>query len=232
MRLLNTLSAAVLLALAASTAGAASLIDVQFSNDTSHAQTGAAVTGKAGDTWNNFTTGHAGSGSLLDTSGAATGVSLSFMAGTFWESDAGYTKFTGTPDADLMQGYLVGYTGDTGIELTLSGLTAGHEYGFWVYTQGDNNSKDRSISIVANGGTPVVSTQSLGSTFVQGDNYVYFTTFADSHGDLDITGLSLAGEANINGFQLTAVPEPSEMVLMSAGLAFLAGAAVRRSRVR
>jgi hypothetical protein len=231
MKTLHTLSAAALLALATSAASAAApLIDVQFSNDVSHTQTGAAVTGQAGDGWNNFTTGHAGGGSLLDTTGGATGVSLSFTADTFWESATTYTRFTGTPVANLMQGYLVGYTGSTGIDLAFSGLAAGHEYGFWVYTQGDDNSPNRSISIVANGGTPAVSTQSNGSSFSLGDNYLYFTTVADANGSIDITGKSLVGEANINGIQLTAVPEPSEMALLTAGLAFLAGAALRKSR--
>ena len=73
MRSLQLLSAAALLALA-STAGAASLIDVQFSNGADHTQTGAAVTGTAGDAWNNFTTGSTGNGSLVDTTGAASGV--------------------------------------------------------------------------------------------------------------------------------------------------------------
>ena len=131
-----------------------------------------------------------------------------------------------------MQGYLVGFGDKAGIDLVFTGMTAGKEYGFWVYTQGDDNSKGRSISIAANGGTPVIATQSMGSSFVQGDNYVYFTTFADANGDLDISGKSLVGEANINGFQLTAVPEPTEMALMMAGLTFLAGAAARRSRAR
>lgn len=231
MRSLQILSAAALLALA-STAGAAPLIDVQFSNGVGHTQTGAAVTGQAGDIWNNFTTGQAGGGTLVDTTGAASGVGLTFTADTFWESATSYTQFTGTPDANLMQGYLVGFGDRAGIDLVFTGLTAGKEYGFWVYTQGDDNSKNRSISIVANGGTPVVSTQSNQGTFALGDNYVYFTTFADSKGDLDITGKSLVGEANINGFQLAAVPEPTEMALMIAGLTFLAGAAMRRSRAR
>ena len=63
---LSSIAVAALLAVATTGATAAApLIDVQFSNDASHTQTGAAVIGHAGDEWNNFTTGQTGSGSLL-----------------------------------------------------------------------------------------------------------------------------------------------------------------------
>jgi len=227
MRSTTALFCAALLAVASAAHGKA-LIDVQFSNGASHAQSGAAVIGASGDAWNNFTTGAAGSGSLVDTTNGASGVSLTFSANNFWEADSSYTRFTGLPDANLMQGYLVGYGGQADIALAFSGLTAGQEYGFWVYTQGDDNSRGRSISLSANGGAGVVATQTNASSFVLGDNYVYLTAFADQNGDIDLLGHDLNGEANINGVQLMAVPEPSAMVLLMAGAMFLAGAAVRR----
>ncbi len=230
MRLPTSLLCAALLA-AASTAHAAQVIDVQFSNGASHAQTGAAVVGSSGDTWNNFTTGATGHGALVDASDAATGVSLSFSASNFWEADPTYMRFTGQPDANLMQGYLVGYAGQPDIALAFSGLAAGHEYGFWIYTQGDDNGAGRSISLSANGGAAAVATQTNAGSFLQGDNYVYLTAVADRNGDIDILGHDLAGEANINGVQLMAVPEPSQALLLAGGL-LLAGAAARRRRAR
>ena len=227
MRSTTTLFCAALLAVASAAHGKA-LIDVQFSNGASHAQSGAAVVGTGGDTWNNFTTGQAGHGSLVDVSNTASGVSLTFSANNFWEADSTYTRFTGAADANLMQGYLVGYGGQSDISLAFSGLAAGQEYGFWVYTQGDDNSRGRSIGLSANGGAYAISTQTNASSFVLGDNVVYLTAFADRNGDIDLVGHDLAGEANINGVQLMAVPEPSEMVLLMAGVALLAGAAVRR----
>jgi hypothetical protein len=231
MRSTTTLLCAALLAVASAAHGKA-LIDVQFSNGMSHAQSGAAVVGAGGDTWNNFTTGQAGSGSLMDVTNTASGVSLTFSANNFWEADSTYTRFTGAPDANLMQGYLVGYGGQSDISLAFSGLTAGQEYGFWVYTQGDDNSRGRSIGLSANGGAVAVSTQTNAGSFVLGDNYVYLTAFADQNGDIDLVGHDLAGEANINGVQLMAVPEPSEPVLLMAGVVLLAGAAVRHRRGR
>jgi hypothetical protein len=231
MRSSISLFCAALLA-AASAAHAASLIDVQFSNGASPAQSGAAVVGASGDTWNNFVTGHAGSGSLVDTTNTASGVSLSFSANNFWESDPAYFRFAGQPAANLMQGYLVGYGGQSDIALSFTGLTAGQEYSFWVYTQGDDNSRGRSISLSANGGAAAIATQTNAGSFMLGDNYVYLTAVADPDGDVEIFGRDLVGEANINGVQLMAVPEPSEIVLLMAGGLLLAGAAVRRKRAR
>ena len=233
MRSTTSLLCAALLAVA-SAAQAAPLIDVQFSNGASHAQTGAAVVGTGGDTWNNFVTGQAGGGSLVDTTNTASGVSLSFAASNFWESDPSYFRFAGQPDANLMQGYLVGYAGQPDIALSFSGLTAGQEYGFWIYTQGDDNSRGRSISLSANGGAAAIATQTNTGSFMPGDNVVYLTAVADRSGDVDILGHDLVGEANINGVQLTAiaVPEPSGIVLLMAGGLLLAGVAVRRNRAR
>jgi len=232
MRTLHALFSAALLAVTASAANAAAIVDIQFSNSAGSAQSGAAVIGSTGDTWNTFTTGNSGSGSLVNTADVATGISLSFSANTFWEGDAGYTQFTNTPYASLMQGYLVGYYQNPNIDLVFTGLTAGKEYGFWVYTQGDDNSNGRSISLTANGGAAQVATQTNAATFELDNNYVYLTAFADKSGTVDISGQDLNGEANIDGVQLTAVPEPSSLVLLMAGFAFLAGAVMRKSRAR
>ena len=231
MRSTFKLSVAALLA-AAGIAQATPLIDVQFSSDASHAQSGGAVIGFGGDTWNNLTSGHAGSGSLVDTTGAASGVSLSFDANNFWESDPSYFQFAGQADANLMQGYLVGYGGQPDISLSFTGLVPGQAYGFWVYTQGDDNSNGRSIGVSANGGAAAVATQTNTGHFVDGNNYVYLTAFADGAGDVTLLGHDLNGEANIDGVQVMAVPEPSELVLMMAGAMLLAGFVVRRNRGR
>ena len=233
MRSLKSIAAlssfAAVLVTAASAADAAA-IDVQFSRDPGIAQTGGAVVGQAGDYWNDFL-GNTSTGALLDASGHASGASLSFSSYGVYESDPGFTQFTGKQDANLMQGYLYAPQAAP-ISLVFSGLTAGQAYGFWVYTQGDDNSRGRSISLAANGGVAQVATQTNASSFSLGDNYVYLTATANAGGVVDIVGNELDGEANINGVQVMAVPEPSSMVLMMAGFAFLAGAVVRRRRVR
>lgn len=228
MRLLSAITAALLLA-AASVASANSTVDVQFSSGSGQAQTGAAVIGQAADVWNDFTTGTLSDQFLVDTSGTLSGVSLSFSSAQSYESDTSYTQFTGTAYANLMQGYLVD-RGNPDIDLTFAGLAAGQQYGFYVYTQGDDNSKNRSIGISANGGAQVSSTQSNIGTFAEGDNYLYVVATANSNGVVDLKGQYLNGEADINGVQLLAVPEPSSAMLLLAGFVFLGGAAVRKSR--
>ena len=236
MRTLKTLAAvsflAAVLATGASAANAATVVDVQFSRDAGLQQTGAAVIGSAGDTWNDFL-GNVGSGSLVDATGAASGISLSFSAALVYESDPGFTAFTGTPWANLMQGYLVDYDWSNGIDLKFSGLVPGQAYGFWIYTQGDNNSDQRQLNLSANGGAVQLAQQASGdNTFVLGRNYTYLTSFADSDGVVDIFARDLNGEANINGVQLMAVPESSSLALMLAGFVFFGGAVLRKSRAR
>ena len=235
MRTLKKLAAlpslVAVLATGASAANAASVVDVQFSRDPGLQQTGAAVIGSAGDTWNDFL-GNVGSGSLVDASGAASGISLSFSAALVYESDPNFTQFTGTPYANLMQGYLVDFMNSPGIDLSFSGLTPGQQYGFWIYTQGDNNNGNRQVSIGANGGAPQFTTQATLDTFTLGANYLYITSTADANGVVDIVAHDLNGEANINGVQLMAVPETSSLALMLAGFMFVGGAALRKSRNR
>ncbi|HEY9027728.1 MAG TPA: PEP-CTERM sorting domain-containing protein [Burkholderiaceae bacterium] len=226
LRSLATVSALALLATLGSAAQAAG-INVQFSRDPGLQQTGAAFVGQAGDHWNDFL-GNAGGGALLDTAGAATGVSLSFSAALVYESDPGYTKFTGTPYANLMQGYLVDFMDSPGIDLKFSGLTPGQEYGFWVYTQGDNNSGNRRISLSANGGTAVVNHQADDDVFVAGHNLAYIVSYANAFGVVDLVGRDIYGEANINGVQFMPVPEPTTAPLLVAGVLFVAGTLLRR----
>jgi predicted extracellular nuclease len=141
-------------------------------------------------------------------------------------------NISGTPYANLMQGYLVD-RGTSDLDLAFGGLAAGQEYGFYIYTQGDDNSKNRSIGISANNGAQLSSTQSNIGTFIEGDNYLYIVATANSQGVVDLKGQELNGEGNINGVQLLAAPEPSSIVLLMAGLVFVAGAAVRsKARAR
>lgn len=229
MRSLRSLASVSALALLATLASAAraSTIDVQFSRDPGLAQSGAAFVGQAGDQWNDFL-GNIGSGVLLDTTGTATGVSLSYSAALVYESDPGYTQFTGTPYANLMQGYLVDFINSPGIDLKFTGLTPGQGYGFWIYTQGDDNSGNRQISLTANGGATTVNTQADDNHFVGGRNLAYIVSVADANGIVDIIGHDINGEANINGVQFMPVPEPTNALMLMAGALLLAGTAVRK----
>jgi len=231
MRLLNsivsTAAGALLMAAATAASAAGALVDAQFSAYSGEQQSGAAVLGSAGDYWNDFIGSASGSGALLTTTGDNSGISLSFSSALLYRSEADFTRFTSTPYQSLMNDYLVAYE-SSDIELKLSGLATNQDYGFVIYTQGDDNSVGRQISLTANGTTTVIATQTNTNSFTLGNNYVYFVTRADAQGDVDIIGHDLVGEANINGFQLMPVPEPSTAALAVAGLLFVAGAALRK----
>lgn len=198
------------------------------------AQTGAAVVGNAGDVWNDFSATSLSGVSLVNTSGVATGASLSMSeAGTYsgaYTSDPTYDAFTGTSVANLMQGYLFTATRGT-ITISLTGLGADQSYNLYVYTQGDNNSNGRSIVISA-GGVSQIANQTNLNSLVLDNNYVSEQVTTNAAGDLSIVGTTLAGEGNINGFQLVSaanVPEPGSVALLGLGFAGLAYRRWRRT---
>jgi hypothetical protein len=232
----------------------AASINVQFgcqsgsscngSGGSTSAQTGAAVVGSAGDYWN-MAASQNGSGSLsslLDTSGNATSVNLTYSAYGQWnEHDTSGannyyndTAFHGTPYENLMASYLVAGSGNSRVSLT--GLIAGGEYSLYFYTQANKNTDGRIVDFNANGvttSTTQIDPDNL-NTFVLGQNYAFADTFADGSGNLTITFNSGSSyEGDFNGFQLigggaAAAPEPS-----TAGLMLLAlGAGVRFLRRR
>lgn len=207
--------------LLSASAASATAIDVQFgAASASQQQTGAAVIGAAGDYWN-YSNAASGTNGLLDTKQAATGVSVTLAASGVYTSAAGSSAFSGTPYANLMQGYLYA-SGTSTITLTLKGLAAGQGYNLDFYTQGDAQASGRSSTVTVNSVT-ATSTQTNAGTFIQGNNYLVFSGAADALGYVSIGVVPKSGEANVNGFQLvtTVVPEPSTLALVGVGLASL-----------
>lgn len=203
-----------------SSAAFATAIDVQFgAASASQQQTGPAVIGAARDYWN-FSNAASGTSSLVSTTQAATGVTLTFAASGSYTAAAGGFAFSGKPDANLMQGYL--YSSTSSITAVLKGLAAGQGYNLDLYTQGDNNASGRSSTATVNGAT-ATSTQTNAGTFILNNNYLVFSGAADAMGNVSIAVVTKSGEANFNGFQLvtTAVPEPSTLALLGVGLATL-----------
>jgi hypothetical protein len=195
------------------------------------AQIGPAVIGSGGDIWNLVSPAtspfnSSGSASALrNTSGTATTDSVS------WTTTGEFTRglpqdpvaFDSTPYENLMSGYL--FESGTGT-ITIGGLVAGEEYALYLYTQGDVNATGRRTTFTVNGGSPFTTSPGSNSTntFISGQNYVLFDVAANASGNISVVYSKNAGEADVNGFQLTAVPEPSTVIplLTLLAVAFLA----------
>ncbi|GAT32528.1 PEP-CTERM protein-sorting domain-containing protein [Terrimicrobium sacchariphilum] len=219
---------------APSAQSADALINLQFGGSDATAYTGAAVIGSEGDFWNLKTGGSKTNTSLLSSTGANTGVTVSFTSqyfGAVSPDQPGSFGFYGTSYADLMQGYIYAFDG-TPRSISFSGLAASSSYSVYVYTQGDSGATDRQLTITTNGTTytalPSVATE---STFVASQNYLALTGISDAQGVLTLTYNFAAGEANINAVQVNgpvAVPEPSTCLLL--GVSAIAGIGLLRRR--
>ena len=236
---------------------AQTLIDVQFGgNDygsAAVAQTGVGLIGSSGDVWNDYTSDSAlESGvNVLNTTGTFTGVTLTTTGTGIYQYADGVNPGSSTGANQLSSnGSSVGNLASgelgsgTGLTLSLTGLTA--DTTFDVYLLSSPDRWERSSSWSVNGGTAQTvgplnsytgSYTNNGSNWapyepVQGINYLVLSGTTDSLGDLTISGTSVAGDVDINGFQLqaTSVPEPSSCALMLGGLAVLVWFQVARRK--
>ena len=228
-------------------AAANPIVSVQFS--TGPAQTGAAVIGSAGDVWNEmpggayaeFTTGVQSTPvALLDTAGNVSGVDVTYSDDGVYSLPPQFLNgFNGTAWQSLMGGVLYGLNLDQGT-VTLTGLVPDESYQLYLYTQADSAAEGRVVSVSVNG---LAATSAPGSasasSFILGQNYLALTPAADASGTMVIQfsgvagqGVVKAGEGDFNGFQLTAVPEPSTWKAEAFVLALLTIHLGRRGRGR
>jgi hypothetical protein len=112
------------------------------------------------------------------------------------------------------------YEGD--LTLTINGLQNGQAYN--VALDAAFNGGDGSAFTVGSN-TQQDTGNNNGSTFVAGINYVEFDSVVATDNSIVVTiAANNTGQnfANINGFQIEVVPEPSTYAMMIGGLAFLA----------
>jgi hypothetical protein len=211
---------------------------------------GAAVLGSAGDVWNGlggFTYAAPGgaatytSGPLVNSAGAATGVSLSLSApsGTYGANSVNWNNYstfswatlgneqtlTGgpfTPYSALYSHTLVANSAAGNGNVTLTGLAANQAYNLVLYSASDLNvGAGRTGTFTVNGVTQTTLwTASGATTLILGVDYTeYVSTLSSGTGTLTINFGNLGGsESDLNGFQLQAVPEPGTLALLGMGL--------------
>jgi len=231
-----TLTATLCCALGAISAHSA-LIDVNFYSAGYGGSTasGAAVVGGASDIWNGIA-GDNGSGSgisLVDANGNTTSVTLSYdtSGGSAITSVAQNTQ----PNPSLMNDYLFNNTGGD-ITVTLQGLVASTPYDLYVYlASNDGGSGARAAEVTANS-VFASATGDPQASFIPGQNYILLAATSDASGTINITesdsaGVNFSGEVDMNGLQISSVPEPTTLSLLAIsglGLILFARRSARR----
>jgi hypothetical protein len=176
---------------------ATTLYDIQFSDPaySDTRQSGPAVIGTAGDYWNQMTNA-TGSASLLDSESHSNGVSLAWSAQGIYQMP---TPIFGGGNAPLMSGYIYAHSA---YGVSFSGLPVSQPCTFYIYSQGDGPG-NRQLSVTVNGTTYTTTPSAFPTYFIARQNYLAITGVTDGRGNLDLTYDDVAGEANLNGIQLT-----------------------------
>lgn len=234
----------------------AQLIDVQFADnatgDAYHGggpaveptQSGAAVLGSAGDTWNALsgftyssypTGGSGGPYSLVYANGSPSPFTVSSLTfnGSFASDEPNFpsiSAFNGTPWANLMGAYISVPSESAPGYVSLAGLAPSATYNLVLYSAPNAGAGNvRTTLFTVDGNTLSSAWDGTTSTLVQGVDYVEFTGVkSDAMGNLVITfsgsgsaESGLSAEGDFNGFQLEQVPEPGTFALTGAGIALL-----------
>jgi hypothetical protein len=206
-------------------------------------QSGAALIGSAGDTWNgisdsmltfsSYPSGASASGLALNyANGGASGVTMSLTGdGTYdanepnWGNTSAFTT-AASPYSNLMEDLIYANSPQS---ITLSGLAANTAYNLIIYSAGDQNvGAGRTSTFTVNGNTQTSFWNGTTSTLIAGQTYVqYNSALTDGLGKLvinfGVAGGSGALETDLTGFQLAAAPEPSTWAMLAAGGVVLLG---------
>ena len=224
-------------ALLASSATAA-LINVDFNSSGPGTSVGTfAGTGiLGGGTWNGVTVNQNAQSlaptSLLDSTGAASGVSVAIPA---YEGAWNFASQPASSWKPLMGDYVyVNLAGQSTATITLSGLGSSTVWDLVFYSaSGQEEGSNFTIGATTKQTT---DSGSIGATLTAGDEYVLFNNIvSDGSGTISIDWANYGTPGSVlNGFQIQAVPEPSSMLALALTtlMGFVARQRFRTARAR
>jgi hypothetical protein len=178
--------------------------------------------------WNNLSANadgnvsNDGSDTLLDSTGAATMVSVAWASVGPWAFDT--SEEVG--NSQMFNGYIDNFSELRTV--TISGLDAGLAYSIYVYSDGDNEGNLRRGTFSMGGVTTEVIDEDgdFSGSFVEvpagtvgAGNYTVFEVSGATTYDLDFQGITTdIPRLALNGLQIVSVPEPSSAVFSALGL--------------
>jgi hypothetical protein len=178
--------------------------------------------------WNGVTSTAGGSGFLASDGVTSTGLSIA-VSGAAGIGTGGHPAF-----ADLLLFDYLFISSTSPVSFTISGLTAGAAYEFYFYSQaGGSGATDRAAVFTLDGNTQSL-TGLLAGSFVEGTNFVKFQITPSGTSVSGAFARDLAngsGEAELNGLQIIAVPEPSTFALLACALGLAGALGLRRQLV-
>lgn len=179
--------------------------------------------------WNNVSGNFGTASDLVDSSGAATSVTITWTSPNTWSSTGRGEENNGLTGGDraLMTGYI-----DTGADsantasVTVSGLPAGFTslgYNVIVYSlggvagRGGGFTIDGTTLIGTSPSSPTALTQDAGVDMTDEGTYLVFSGLTGSSFTLTADASLGNFRAPINGIQIVSVPEPSTVALLVLG---------------
>ena len=201
----------------------AMVINVDFGGGTLFTGTGADP--DTGTVWNDFDGAAVTGAALVDSTGAATGITLTKNATSAFEDAVGGA----ITSSNLMSDYLHNDNNDATVgNISFNGLIPGGAYDLYLYAHGDQVDQFTEFTIdPLNGGAVLNTTGGSRLTLTNPVNYVTVSLLADATGQIAYTWGEDLDDANNahaahNGIQLvesaannTIVPEPHAIALWS-----------------